>query len=62
MGKKREREKSITEFKVHGPLKQNSVSQREQEKRQVAEDNAKKVRRKIVKGPLCRRGDLNLTL
>ena len=48
--------------KVHGLFRQSRVAQEEQEKREVAKDDAEEVRGKIVKGPLYRHTDWNLTL
>lgn len=47
---------------MHGPLRQSRIAQRKQRNREATEEDARKVRRKIVKGPLHRHEDLNLTL
>lgn len=49
-------------FKVHDPFRQSRVAQGEQGEEEVAKDDAIKVRRKVVKGPLCKHKDLNWTL
>lgn len=47
---------------MHGLFRQSIVAQEEQEKREVANNDAEEVRGKIVKGPLYRHTDWNLTL
>ena len=49
-------------FKVHGSSMQSRVAQEEQWKREMAKDDAREVTGKIVKGPLYRYTNLNVTL